>query len=258
MFLPPELGVRTNKEPPMFLPQKLRTLLEQRRMRPADLSRASGIPPASITRYLHGERQPTVENLTRIAEALGVPIDMLTSSSAPVKTSEPMTDLEIAFALRELAEKVGRRTASEGAPGVSGILRIPVLSDIENGLPTNLNKAQVKQWIGLPSGWVKDNEAFAFVADSQALADFGVAMHDYVIVAPSVQVRDGDIVLAEFSTPEGPQILLRRVRFVDDKLVLETAKSDAQALILARNDSKLKIAGPVVFSGRQYRLDWRK
>jgi SOS-response transcriptional repressor LexA len=258
MFPPRNSVLESKKEPPMFLPHKLRTLLEQRRMRPADLSRASGIPPASITRYLHGERQPTVENLTRIAEALGVPIDMLTSSSAPVKTSEPMTDLEVAFALRELAEKIGRRSASEEAAGVSGVLRIPVLTGVDNGLPADVKKAQVKQWIGLPSGWVKDQEAFAFVAESQALSDFGVAINDYVIVAPSVQVQDGDIVLAEFSTPEGPQILLRRVRFVDDKVVLETAKSDAQALILERSDSKLKIAGPVVFSGRQYKSDWRK
>ena len=83
-------------------------------------------------------------------------------------------------------------------------------------------------------------------------------MNDYVIVAPGMQVQDGDIVLAEFITPEGPQVLLRRVRFVNDKVVLETAKPNAQALILSRNDNKLKIAGPVVFSGRDYRPDWRR
>ena len=242
----------------MFLPQKLRTLLEQRRMRPADLSRASGIPPASITRYLHGERQPTVENLTRIAEALGVPIDMLTSSSTPARTAEPMTDLEIAFSLRELAEKIGKRKVSEETAELSGVSRVPVVSRINDGLPDDIKKAPVKHWIGLPESWVKDPDAFAFVADAQALSDFGVVMNDYVIVAPGMQVQDGDIVLAEFSTPEGPQVLLRRVRFVNDKVVLETAKSNAQALILARSDSKLRIAGPVVFSGRDYRPDWRK
>jgi len=242
----------------MFLPQKLRTLLEQRRMRPADLSRASGIPPASITRYLHGERQPTVENLTRIAEALGVPIDMLTSSSAPARTVEPMTDLEIAFTLRELAEKIGKRTGSEKMAELSGVSRVPVVSRINDGLPGDIKKVPVRQWIGLPDSWIKDPDAFAFVADSQALSDFGVVINDYVIVAPGMQVQDGDIVLAEFNTPEGPQVLLRRVRFVNDKVVLETAKSNAQALVLARNDSKLRIAGPVVFSGRDYRPDWRK
>ena len=240
------------------MPQKLRTLLEQRRMRPADLSRASGIPPASITRYLHGERQPTVENLTRIADALGVPIDMLTSSSTPTMSSEPMTDLEIAFTLRELAEKIGRRTGLEGTSGLSGVSRIPVVAEIKRGLPRDPKKVQAKQWIGLPSGWVKDPDAFAFVADAPALSDFGVVVNDYVIVAPGINVQDGDIVLAEFITPEGPQVLLRRIRFVDDKIVLETANSNAQALILARNDSKLRIAGPVVFSGRDYRPDWRK
>jgi SOS-response transcriptional repressor LexA len=242
----------------MFLPQKLRTLLEQRRMRPADLSRASGIPPASITRYLHGERQPTVENLTRIAEALGVPIDMLTSSSTPARTAEPMTDLEIAFTLRELAEKIGKRVGNEAVAELSGVSRIPVVSRLNEGLPADITKVPAKQWIGLPDNWVKDPDAFAFVADAQALSDFGVVMNDYVIVAPGMEVQDGDIVLAEFSTPEGPQVLLRRVRFVNDKVVLETAKSNAQALILARNDSKLRIAGPVVFSGRNYRPDWRK
>lgn len=242
----------------MFLPQKLRTLLEQRRMRPADLSRASGIPPASITRYLHGERQPTVENLTRIAEALGVPIDMLTSSSAPASTVEPMSDLEIAFTLRELAEKIGKRTAARDRTEVTGIARVPVVSGINDGLPTDIKKAPVKQWIGLPDSWVKDPDAFAFVADAQALSDFGVVLNDYVIVAPGMQIQDGDIVLAEFSTPEGPQVLLRRVRFVNDKVVLETAKSNTQALILARTDNKLRIAGPVVFSGRDYRPDSRR
>jgi len=227
-------------------------------MRPADLSRASGIPPASITRYLHGERQPTVENLTKIAEALSVPIDMLTSSSTPVTGSEPMTDLEIAFSLRELAERIGRRTASEGAFELSGIARVPVVSGLHNGLPGDLKQIPVSHWIGLPTGWVKDPDAFALVADSHALADFGVVMNDYVIVAPGLSVQDGDIALAEFRTPEGPQVLLRRVRFVDEKVVLETAKSSAQALIVARDDPKLRIAGPVVFSGRDYRPDWHK
>ncbi len=242
----------------MFLPQKLRTLLDQRRMRPADLSRASGIPPASITRYLHGERQPTVENLTRIAEALDVPIDMLTSSSAPVRSSEPMTDLEIAFTLRELAEKIGRRVPSEGGAEHQGVSRVPVLSHITEGLPGDFSNIKSQEWISLPLSWVKDADAFAFVADTQALSNFGVAVNDYVIVAPSIKVEDGDIVLAEFSTPEGPQVLLRRLRFVDDKIVLETAKSNTQALILARNDAKLKIAGPVVFSGRDHRPDLRR
>lgn len=242
----------------MFLPQKLRTLLEQRRMRPADLSRASGIPPASITRYLHGERQPTVENLTRIAEALGVPIDMLTSSSAPPQAAEPLTDLEVAFALRELAEKMGRRSVAEGKGELSGIYRVPVLSELEKGLPANVKKIPAKQWIGLPASWVKDPDAFAFVADAEPLLDFGVTDNDYVIVAPGISVEDGDIVLAEFSTPEGPQVLLRRVRFIDNKVVLETAKSSAQALIVTRDDPKLRIAGPVVFSGRDYRPNWRK
>ena len=162
----------------MFLPQKLRTLLEQRRMRPADLSRASGIPPASITRYLHGERQPTVENLTRIAEALGVPIDMLTSSSTPARTAEPMTDLEIAFTLRELAEKIGKRRGADETTELSGVSRIPVVSRIDDGLPGDMKKVPVRQWIGLPDSWVKDPDAFAFVADAQALSDFGVVLND--------------------------------------------------------------------------------
>jgi len=247
------LRSRVDRSHKMFLPQKLRTLLEQRRMRPADLSRASGIPPASITRYLHGERQPTVENLTRIAEALGVPIDMLTSSSTPPETGEPMTDLEIAFALRELADKIGRRAEENHSIEMPGVSRVPVLSRVRDGLPDDLGAAPVIQWIGLPGSWVKDPNAFAFVADSPALSDFGVTLNDYVVVAPGLEVRDGDIVLAELKSPEGPQVLLRRVRFVNDKVVLETARANSQALILSRDDARLRIAGPVVFSGRQYR-----
>ena len=129
---------------------------------------------------------------------------------------------------------------------------------MNEGLPADIKNAPAKHWIGLPDSWVKDPEAFAFVADAHTLSDFGVVMNDYVIVAPGMQVQDGDIVLAEFSAPEGPQLLLRRVRFINDKVVLETAKSNAQALILARNDSKLRIVGPVVFSGRDYRPDWLK
>jgi SOS-response transcriptional repressor LexA len=242
----------------MFLPQKLRTLLEQRRMRPADLSRASGIPPASITRYLHGERQPTVENLTRIAEALGVPIDMLTSSSAPPLAAEPLTDLEIAFALRELAEKIGRRSVAEAVGEQPGIYKVPVLAHLDRGLPEDMAKIPARQWIALPADWVKDPDAFAFVAESEALSDFGVTSSDYVVVAPGLRVEDGDMVLAEFKGLEGSQVLLRRVRFVDNKVVLETAKSSAQALIVTCDDPKLRIVGPVVFSGRDYKPNRRK
>jgi len=55
----------------------LKLLLVEKHIRQVELSRVSGIPRNSISRYLKGTFNPTVQKLALIADALGVSVEQL-------------------------------------------------------------------------------------------------------------------------------------------------------------------------------------
>ncbi len=57
--------------------ERLSLCMEQRGLNGAELSALSGVTAATISRYLNGLRQPTVQNLVLLADALCVSVDYL-------------------------------------------------------------------------------------------------------------------------------------------------------------------------------------
>ncbi|MBQ6091317.1 MAG: helix-turn-helix transcriptional regulator [Lachnospiraceae bacterium] len=57
--------------------ERLKLCMDRESLNGADLSAASGISAATISRYLCGLRRPTVENVVRLSSALGVSSDYL-------------------------------------------------------------------------------------------------------------------------------------------------------------------------------------
>ncbi|PXY20356.1 helix-turn-helix domain-containing protein [Prauserella endophytica] len=55
-------------------PAYLRSQLDRHRWSPADLSRASGLSASLISRWLHGETTPGVENARAVARAITRPL----------------------------------------------------------------------------------------------------------------------------------------------------------------------------------------
>lgn len=60
-----------------IFPGRLALCMEQRKLNGVELSSLSGVSTATISRYLNGLRQPTVENLILLSDALCVSVDYL-------------------------------------------------------------------------------------------------------------------------------------------------------------------------------------
>ena len=64
--------------------ENLRRVIFEKRLKAADVARATKITPPTISRYLSGTHQPTTDNLIVISKYLGVfPEALLSSSGAP-------------------------------------------------------------------------------------------------------------------------------------------------------------------------------
>ncbi len=57
--------------------------LADRNMKQMDLARAAGFEPAQLCYWTGGVRLPSIENLCRIADVLGVTVDHLLGREAP-------------------------------------------------------------------------------------------------------------------------------------------------------------------------------
>lgn len=71
----------------MSFAKSLNNLLVTMRIRPADLSRATGISKGVISGYLSGKSTPTMSSAILIADYLGVSLDELAGRTAPQGTS---------------------------------------------------------------------------------------------------------------------------------------------------------------------------
>lgn len=58
----------------MGIMQKIRAVLDERHLKPADLARMTGFAPARFTKWFRGEGVPSVYQALEIARALNVPL----------------------------------------------------------------------------------------------------------------------------------------------------------------------------------------
>lgn len=57
--------------------QRLQTAMYLKSWTGAELSKRSGLTQAAISRYINGQRQPSVDRIIRLSKALGVTSDYL-------------------------------------------------------------------------------------------------------------------------------------------------------------------------------------
>lgn len=70
---------------PETFAQRLERLLGQAGLSAYRLAQRSGLSRETVSRYLHGEREPTFANVVRIAQALELPLEAFANISLPTK-----------------------------------------------------------------------------------------------------------------------------------------------------------------------------
>lgn len=84
---------------PKFIADRIRSLRIAKNMKQADLDEKTELPRSSISKIENGKREATASELVRIAQALGVTLDMLVTDSDSFVYQEEMKVIE---ALREI------------------------------------------------------------------------------------------------------------------------------------------------------------
>ena len=67
---------------------RLRMARAYAKQRQSDLARASGIGSATIQRAESGQREPRIETLRKLADALGVRVEWLLTGEGPMQDEE--------------------------------------------------------------------------------------------------------------------------------------------------------------------------
>ena len=84
---------------PKFIADRIRSLRIARNVKQAELDKKTELPRSSISKIENGKREATASELVRIAQALGVTLDMLVTDSDSFVYQEEMKVIE---ALREI------------------------------------------------------------------------------------------------------------------------------------------------------------
>lgn len=77
-------------------PETLRAVRESRGLTQAELAQRSGFQPSAVSHFERGRRTPTVQNIERLADTLGVAVDYLLGrgerSAVPNATAGQLPD----------------------------------------------------------------------------------------------------------------------------------------------------------------------
>lgn len=84
---------------PKFIADRIRSLRIAKNVKQAELDEKTELPRSSISKIENGKREATASELVRIAQALGVTLDMLVTDSDSFVYQEEMKVIE---ALREI------------------------------------------------------------------------------------------------------------------------------------------------------------
>jgi transcriptional regulator with XRE-family HTH domain len=102
---------------------RLRDAREVRKLTQADVARRTGLQPSAISQFETGQREPSHENLRKLASALGVTTDFLLNGTESVSVSAPQLRAVVRYAqsmsgddldmLKEFAEMLAKKAKAK-------------------------------------------------------------------------------------------------------------------------------------------------
>jgi len=154
-----------------------------------------------------------MKNITdRQKELLKYIVKQIRDYNLPPSVSEMATQLKVrsknaVAKLLNALEKQGFIRTSGKARGIQvldslgeslekGLIRVPLLGQIQAGSP-HLAEEHVEEWINLPSSLIKSRrDVFLLRVRGDSMINAGIYEGDLVIVRPTREVRNNDIVVA--------------------------------------------------------------
>ena len=185
---------------------RLQTLLEQRGMTQADLSRKCGLSRATLSRYLKGQFEAKQDSVYKIARATGVSEAWLMGADVPMERPSSSTTIPPGFAPPPVMHKV------------------PLVGSIACGAPI-LADEHIEDYVDVPRHIAAD---FALTCKGDSMINAHIMSGDLVVVRPQQNADDGQIVVA---------------RIEDEATVKRLRRRNGQIWLLPENDNYDPIDG---------------
>lgn len=199
-----------------FFAEKLKYKRLEKKLTQKELAELIGVKDSAITQYEKGKREPKMNIIFKLAEALGVSIDYFNNNDygfTPAKTTNQIIKKPIAH--------IGSASCGFG------------LNNIDT----------ITEWFDIPTSWIKGNEDDYFLCNG-----VGDSMID-------VLIANGSILLCkQQSTLESGQIgafvlnnedYIKRFKKKGDIILLESANSKYESIIISKDDD-FRIVGRVL------------
>lgn len=210
--------------------RKIKTALREAEMTQEALGNKLGISQAQVNYWVTGNRTPTVDNLQKIADALGKPLGYFTS--------------EIKKPTLEFVEQIAYDTTMIPIKGTSSASKTKfIVEETEAYLP--LKKTTQKQ--------------FAIRVEGDCMVDpddpaNSIYQGNYVIVDPEVPAEEEDVVLARISDEYST---IKRLFYKDEDTV-ELVPDNPKYKPIVKKLCDIEIIGKVVHIHRPSRKKRRR
>lgn len=204
--------------------ERLKLLRTGRDLSQAELGRFLKLSKSSINMYERGEREPGLATLEKIADFFNVDMDYLLGMS-DIANKSHFPDID--------------NTPSNIIPFPS-MQKIPLIGSIACGAPI-LAEEHIEDYVDIPKHIIAD---FALTCKGDSMINARIFDGDIVYIRQQDTVQNGEI--AAVLTDSG-EATLKRVRFHDDRIILEPANPLYDPLVFRGEEmNTIRILGKAV------------
>lgn len=127
--------------------KRLHELIEIKGLKQIDISRATGIDKANISRYLRGSYEAKQDVIFKIGQAYNVNESWLMGyANVPMEKTSPLKDM---LSINDIYPK-----------NHNGFVKVPILGRVAAGVPITAQE-DIIGWEDVPADWVRNNDIFA-------------------------------------------------------------------------------------------------
>jgi len=204
--------------------ERLSLAIKYRKVKAIDVSRATGIPRATLTNYIKGKYKAKQDYLTAIARHLNVSETWLMGYDVPMEREQrPVTS-----SVFDLPNVVPIKTK-----------KVPLLGEIACGEPI-FTEGSIEAYIDLEDGI---NADFAVIAKGDSMIDARILNGDIVFIRQQETVENGEIaaVLIDDETT------LKHVYLTNNSVTLVAANTAHPPMVFTPEDYKdIRILGRAI------------
>ncbi len=193
--------------------------IEERGLKPSQISHYADISHAEISRLLHGKRKPSLKTLKILSNFLRVSEkEILQSAGYLPPEKEPLKTIDI-----------------------------PVLGLVSaNSFNLAFQDAVPSDYLTMNYAMIKKDNSYALKIDGECLIEAGIFNGDYIIVYPTTDVTNGDLIVARIRDEATVKKFFRK----DDQIILQPCNNKIDPIVISSKEKDFEILGKVISSVR--------